>query len=75
MGYNPSKSTWLNPNIEYLFNDDIIEYDIHDAGFSLIQQYQLLPPEKIKELERIPKGIQRHIQVDYSVMIKNSLSG
>ena len=63
MGYNPSKSTWLNPNIEYLFNDDIIEYDIHDAGFSLIQQYQLLPPEKIKELERIPKGIQRHIQV------------
>lgn len=63
MGYNPSKSTWLNPNIEYLFNDDIIEYDIHDAGFSLIQQYQLLPPEKIKELERIPRGIQRHIQV------------
>lgn len=63
MGYNHSKSTWLNPNIEYLFNDDIIEYDIHDAGFSLIQQYQLLPPEKIKELERIPKGIQRHIQV------------
>ena len=63
MGYNPSKSTWLNPTIEYLFNDDIIEYDIHDAGFSLIQQYQLLPPEKIKELERIPKGIQRHIQV------------
>ena len=63
IGYNPSKSTWLNPNIEYLFNDDIIEYDIHDAGFSLIQQYQLLPPEKIKELERIPRGIQRHIQV------------
>lgn len=63
MGYTPSKSTWLNPNIEYLFNDDIIEYDIYDAGFSLIQQYQLLPPEKIKELERIPKGIQRHIQV------------
>ena len=39
--YHPSKTTWLNPNIEYLFNEEIIEYDIHDAGFSIIQRVAL----------------------------------
>lgn len=62
-GYNPSKTTWVNPNIEYLFNTDIIEYDIQDAGFNLIQQYQLLPASKIEELTRLQKGLDRHIAV------------
>lgn len=62
-GYNPSKTTWMNPNIEYLFNTDIIEYDIQDAGFSLIRQYRLLPDDKIRELERLGKGLDRHIAV------------
>lgn len=61
--YDYKKSTWLNPNIEYLFNADIIEYDMKDGGFSLIKQFNLLPQEKIKELERIDKGIMRHIEV------------
>lgn len=60
MGYDPKKSTYLNPNIEYLFNDEIIEYDIQDAGFSLIRQYHLLPDEKIKELSLMEKGGERH---------------
>lgn len=63
MMYNPSKSTWMNPNIEYLFNEDIIEYDMTDAGFSLVKQYQLLPPETIKSLELLPKGLERHIAI------------
>lgn len=63
MGYNPSKSTWLNPNIEYIFNTDIIEYDIKDAGFTLIKQYKLLPETKIRELEGMGKGVERHIAV------------
>ena len=63
MGYDPYKSVWLNPNIEYLFNDEIIEYDIQDAGFSLIKQYKLLPDEKIKELILLGKGKERHIAV------------
>lgn len=63
MLYNPSKTTWLNPNIEYLFDNEIIEYDMSDAGFSLIRQFQLLPPEKITELERMGKGKERHIAV------------
>lgn len=60
MRYDPHKSVWLNPNIEYLFNNEIIEYDITDAGFSLIKQYQLLSESKIKELASIPKGFDRH---------------
>lgn len=60
MGYDPRKSTYLNPNIEYLFNGEIIEYDIQDAGFSLIKQYHLLPDEKIKELSMMEKGSERH---------------
>lgn len=61
--YNPSQTTWLNPNIEYLFGDEIIEYDMKDAGFNLIKQYRLLPDEKIRELSMIPKGYERNVQV------------
>ena len=61
--YNPSKTTWMNPNIQYLFNDEVIEYDMRDAGFSLIKQYHLLPSEKILELERLGKGVERHITI------------
>lgn len=61
--YDYKKSTWLNPNIEYLFNADIVEYDMKDGGFSLIKQFNLLPNDKIGELERIDKGITRHIEI------------
>lgn len=63
MGYDPFKSTWLNPNIQYLFNDEIIEYDLRDAGFNLIKQYHLLPKAKIAELESLGKGVERHIAI------------
>lgn len=59
MTYDPSKSTWLNPNIEYLFDNEIIEYDIRDAGFTIIKYYRLLSPSKIKELELLEK-MERH---------------
>lgn len=60
MSYDPQKSTWVNPNIEYLFSGEIIEYDMRDAGFNLIQQYRLLPQEKIQELMKLGKGETRH---------------
>jgi len=63
MPYNPNQTTWMNPNIEYLFDEDIYEYDIQDAGFSLIKQFQLLPEDEIKRLSRIEKGRPRHIEV------------
>jgi hypothetical protein len=62
MSYTPNKSTWLNPNIEYLFDNEIIEYDIKDAGFSIIKYYKLLSPEQIKELTDLEK-MQRHYAI------------
>lgn len=62
MSYDPTKSTWLNPNIEYLFDNEIIEYDIRDAGFSIIKYYKLLSPEVIKDLTNMEK-MQRHITI------------
>ncbi len=61
--YDSNKQTWLNPNIEYIFNAEIIEYDMQDAGFSLIKQFKLLPEDKIRELSFIPKGIERHVAI------------
>lgn len=63
MGYNPAKQLWLNPNIEYLFDNEIIEYDMRDAGFSLVKQYHLLPDETIRELTKLGKGEERHIAI------------
>lgn len=62
MGYLPEKSVWTNPDIEYIFDNEIIEYDIRDAGFSLIKQYKLLPQEKINWLSSMEK-MHRHITI------------
>ena len=62
MAYDPTKTTWLNPNIQYLFDNEIIEYDIKDAGFSLIKQHRLLPQDKIDWLTAMEK-MQRHITI------------
>lgn len=61
--YDSRKDVWYNPAIEYLFNTEITEYDIKDAGFSIIQQYKLLPDETIQKLKNIPKGEARHKMV------------
>ena len=46
---------YLNKEIDYLFNTQITEYDMKDAGFSLIKQYKLLPEGVILYLEKMPK--------------------
>ena len=56
MVYTPDKSTWFNPNIEYLFNTEIIEYDMQSAGLSLIKKYQLLDADEIFKLNNLSKG-------------------
>lgn len=45
------KDTWTNDAIPYLFNRRIVEYDMENAGLSLIKEYQLLPKETIKKIE------------------------
>ena len=58
--YDARKTNWLNPNIQYLFDEEIIEYDMKDAGFNIIKQFKLLSDEKIRELEKMGKGFDRH---------------
>lgn len=61
--YDYRKQLWLNPDIDYIFNADIVEYDMTDAGFSLIQEFHLLPDYQIDALARIKKGMVRHIEI------------
>lgn len=63
--YDVYKHIWYNPCIEFLFDSNIKEYDIRDAGFSIIQQYHLLPDNEIQRLSRIEKGEKRHKAVGW----------
>ena len=58
MLYLPEKSNWFNPKIEYLFNSLIYEYDMRNAGFSIIREFGLLPSSEILRLEKLEKSIQ-----------------
>ena len=62
-------SRWTNPTDLYI--GDIIEYDMSDGGFSIIREENLLPPEEIRRLERIPKGFERNDAVGKLKYSKN----
>ena len=49
------KTLYVNPNIQFLSNMQIIEYDMKNAGFSLIKKYDMLPKKIIEKLEKIGK--------------------
>ena len=42
------RDLFYNKNIPFLFNKEIIEYDMKEAGFSLVQEFHLLPDNIIK---------------------------
>lgn len=56
------RDLYINDNIIYLFNTDIYEYDMKEAGFSLIKAYQLLDDKTISELTKLSKK-NRHIKI------------
>ena len=56
------KELWINPDYSYLFNRTIIEYDMKEAGYSLIKEYELLPEKTIKKLATLSKQ-NRTIQI------------
>lgn len=64
------KDNYINENIIYLFNNEIIEYDMREAGFSLIQEYQLLDDDTIKKLKTMSKD-ERKIKIG-KIQIKDS---
>lgn len=47
------KDKYLNTDIDFLINSVIIEYDMKDAGLSIIKTYDLLDKDTIKSLTRI----------------------
>ena len=51
----------MDKSINFL-SSDIIEYDMREAGFSVIQQNHLLPEKEIKRLKKFPKE-QRTIEI------------
>lgn len=57
---------WKNDNyrgnIPFLFNSEIYEYDMKEAGFSLIQEFGLLPEMVIDNLKKYKKE-QRKIEI------------
>jgi hypothetical protein len=57
-----SKANYLNKTIQYLRDVNIREYDIQDAGFSLIKFHNLLSEDEIKRLENLPK-VFRHKEI------------
>ena len=47
--------TFINENIPYTFNTEIIEYDMKEAGFSISKEFKLLDKNTIKRLEKLSK--------------------
>ena len=46
----------INESNPYLFNTDIFEYDMKDAGFSLIKEFNLLDKSTIDKLSKQDKN-------------------
>ncbi|MDY5646974.1 MAG: hypothetical protein SPF22_08230 [Candidatus Onthovivens sp.] len=49
------RTTYLNPDIQYLFNNSIKEYDLSSAGLNIIKEFKLVPEDIIKKLELMDK--------------------
>lgn len=60
MLYN--KDTYLNKNFDYIISNELIEYDMQEAGFNLVKYYNLLSYDKISFLESLTKK-ERHKQI------------
>ena len=46
---------YLDENIDYIFNKEIIEYDIKSAGLNIIKKYKLLDEKNISYLSKLDK--------------------
>lgn len=50
-----AKTLWMNPDIEYVFRKNIVEYDMQSASLSISRRFHLIPDEEIDRLDRMPK--------------------
>ena len=75
------RTLWINKNIEFLFDTEIIEYDIHAAGPSICREFKLLPESLLDEIDKMDKKsknikiglIQRKDRMDLLVLVNGSL--
>ena len=49
------KLTWFNPNIEFMFHANIVEYDMNAMSVSISEKYELLDKDTIELLKLLPK--------------------
>ena len=49
------KLMWFNPNIQFMFHGNIVEYDMRAMSVSISEKYNLLDEETIKLLKLLPK--------------------
>lgn len=69
----------MDKNTEFLFGEQITEYDIQSAGFNIIKKFKFLPDETVNWLEGLEKH-SRHVQIgllerDDEVLKKNLKRG
>lgn len=67
------KLLWINPNIQYMFHSNIVEYDMRAMSVSISERYNLLDSETIALLKLMPKeertkkvGLLQRDNKDYS---------
>lgn len=56
------RTLYLNKDIDYLFRNEILEYDMKEAGYNLIKYFNLLDEDKIRLLDSFDKQ-QRHVKI------------
>jgi hypothetical protein len=63
------RHNFLNKDISYLINTEILEYDIKSAGFNIVKRFDLLPESKVRYLEKLSK---KERQVTIGLWIRNN---
>ena len=53
---------YFNPNLLYVKDSSIIEYDIQSAGFSVLKHKGFLTEKEISDIEKLPK-LERNIKI------------
>lgn len=75
-----AKTLWLNPDMQYVFGKNIVEYDMQSASLSVSRRFQLLPDDRLDSLFRMPKekrtkevGMIQKYDKDFSVNMINGV--
>lgn len=75
------RTSYLNKSIDYLFDANIVEYDMKNAGLNLIKYFKLLDDKTINELDKMEKvachkkvGLMQRDDKDFSKRLLDSFA-